>query len=274
MRDKIDEYLKWKSTYAKRAGNVYKYTLRHLDKVETVQDIINFRYKLEEIYSPSHVAFSMSVLRDFIHFLWYKRETKLNPNLIKIPRFIPKRRIVVTAIEFEKMSAVWNENEFIQLRNKLIINLLWDTGVRVSELVEIKLADINENTAIIQTRKTTTERMIMWSKHTQKLLVKYLNLRMCLNTKEKLLVGEKEQFKITSRQIQRIIRETCIKCNMTKLITPHSFRHGKAHQVLERGGNVKEIASILGHSELNPRAAFQYLKLDNREQKSILHKFI
>jgi integrase len=57
-------------------------------------------------------------------------------------------------------------------------------------------------------------------------------------------------------------------------LTCHSFRHGKAHEMMRMGAGVKEIASVLGHSETNPRAAFQYLRLNEEESLAVAKRYV
>lgn len=275
MQDQIREYLLWKSSYAPSASRSYRWPLLNIRKLESLADVIDYKNSIESRYSHSSVAYSMTVLRDFIKFLVANNYSTIPTSLIKVPRFLPKRRTVATQDDVLKILNTFDENKFTELRNRVIIRVLADSGCRVSELVDLNISDLENNTALIKTKKTTSERVIMWSNQTHKELNKYLGSRICINSTEPLFISMfPKRPRITSRQVQRIVEMSCRKAQLKKNLTPHSFRHGKAHDMLARGANVKEIQSVLGHSETNPRASFQYIKLGNHEQKSILKKFV
>lgn len=275
MEKKIQDYLIWKSTYAKSASISYKCPLLNIRKLDSLSDVIEFKNNIEKKYSSSTVAYSMTVLRDFIKYLNATKQSKIQHDLIKIPRFVQKRRTVSTKDDLVKMLSLLDDSKFNELRNRVMIRMLSDTGIRVSELTNLNISDIEGKTALIMTRKSVHERVIMWSDQTNKELLKYLGPRICINSTEPLFVSMFPKYpRITTRQVERIIESVGKKAMLKKNLTPHSFRHGKAHDMLEKGANVKEIQSVLGHSETNPRAAFQYIKLANHEQKSILKKFV
>lgn len=275
MREYIEEYLSWKSTYAPAAAKSYKYPLQGLKKLDSLADVIAFKKSIESRLSDSSVAYSMTVLRDFIKYLNANKLSDIPHNIIKIPRFLPKRRTVTTHDDLIKILNQLPEVKFTELRNRVIVRILYDSGCRVSELVDLNISDLDGQTAFIRTKKTTSERVIMWSSQTHKELNNYLGSRLCINSTEPLFISLiPKQPRLTTRQVERIIETLGKRAGLRKNLTPHSFRHGKAHSMLEQGANVKEIQTVLGHSELNPRAAFQYIKLDNREQKSILKKFV
>ncbi len=275
MREYIEEYLLWKATYAVPASISYRLPLQGLVKLDSLADVIEFKKSIESKYSDSTVAYAMTVLRDFIKYLNANNLSSIPYDMIKVPRFLPKRRTVSNDDDLAKMLSTLSETKFTELRNRVIIRILHDSGCRVSELVDLNISDIEGQTAMIRTKKTTSERVIMWSNQTQKELNNYLGNRLCINSTQPLFISMfPKSPRITIRQVERIIEQVGKNAGLKKNLTPHSFRHGKAHDMLNRGANVKEIQSVLGHSELNPRAAFQYIKLDNREQKSILKKFV
>jgi integrase/recombinase XerD len=275
MEEKIQDYLIWKSSYAKSASISYRSPLLNIRKLDSLADVIEFKNSIEGKYSESTVAYAMTVLRDFIKYLNATNQTTIPHDLIKIPRFVQKRRTVSNRDDVIKMLSILDDSKFTELRNRIIIRMLADTGIRVSELVNLNISDLDGKTALIRTKKSTTERVIMWSDQTNKELLKYLGPRICINSTEPLFVSMFPKYpRITTRQVERIIETIGKKAKLKKNLTPHSFRHGKAHDMLDKGANVKEIQSVLGHSETNPRAAFQYIKLANHEQKSILKKFV
>lgn len=285
MERKIREYLLWKATYAPAAAKSYRSPLLNIRKLDSLADVIKFKERIEDKYSDSSVAYSMTVLRDFIKFLNTTGKSKIPTELIKVPRFIPKKRTVAQNNDAIKMVNTLNPYKFIELRDRVIIRMLSDTGIRVSELTALNISDVGltdtitgnhiPNAAEIHTRKTTEKRVIMWSEQTHRELNQYLGTRLCLTSSQPLFISTYSKYpRITTRQVERIIKEVSRRAGIKKNVTPHSFRHGKAHDMLSKGANVKEIQSVLGHSELNPRASFQYIRLGAEEQKKILKKYV
>lgn len=275
MDKQIEDYLLWKSSYAPSASRSYRYPLLNIRKLKSLADVIEYKNRIEGKYSDSSVAYAMTVLRDFVKYLSAQKKSKIPFNLIRVPRFTPKRRTVSSREDVIKMLNTFDDTKFTELRNRVMIRMMADTGMRVSELVDLNISDIQDNHAIIRTKKANKERVVMWSRQTQQELNKYLGVRICVSSTSPVFISlYPKNPRITSRQIERIIRKACYSAGIKKAITPHSLRHGKAHEMLDRGANVKEIAQVLGHSELNPRAAFQYIQLDSREQFKILKKYI
>ena len=126
---------------------------------------------------------------------------------------------------------------FADLTRLLTIHLLWDTGMRVSELCDIKLEDIEgpNNDGLryckVRTRKSMRYNLVAWGKETNDLLCSYLGVRLCLCPQsEYLLIGPERPSnkKVSPRTIQTWIRQICERSMLTEEFTPHSFRHGKA----------------------------------------------
>lgn len=280
MTDKIREYLRWKSSYAKTAGKVYEYPLNGLKLLNKrlsdleLEDVISYQINLKEKYAPATVAYNIAVLKDFIGFFYKKGETKVDPDYIRIPRYIANERSVSADGDMERLLEAWDKEKFFELRNRVILRILNDTGIRISELADLNLQNLKKQTAIIQTKKTTRQRLIMWSSETQNELNEYLGVRICLDYNTDAVFVTKVRTRITTRQIQRIIQQSRSTVGIERHLTAHSFRHGKAHNMIDRGANVKEIASVLGHSENNPTAAFKYLIQSQNELEKTLTKYL
>ena len=275
----IQEYLDWKSSYAPTARRAYKTPLNSFSKefanLNDITDnqLISYRQKISTSLAPASVNYAMVVIRDMLNFNLGKHN--VNTKLIRLSRIRNKIRVVITQDEFNQINLELDEYKFTQLRNKVMLNMLWDTGVRISELVSLNISDISvySKMASIETAKNKIDRTIMWGEKTQDMLIRYLGVRLTMNSRDELFINLKGGSRISVRSVQRDLSLLCKKLNLRQ-ITPHSFRHAKAHRMLDRGANIKEIASVLGHSETNPTASFMYLKLDKREHESIVAKYV
>lgn len=283
LRDAIQKYLEWKSTHTSKAPVIYRIHLERFRKLIkkrvgkiTLDNVIHF-YQVQKIkYSYANVRYSMTILKNFFKFCNAQRLSDLDPYLIRIPKNIPKPRIVATVGDVAKMCALCSELEFHSLRNRLIIEMLWSTGMRVSELCDLNISDIDtlKTFTTIQTKKNKSFGWIMWSTEAQRLLIKYIGVRICLNQKPPLFIDLRGRGRLTPRSVERIVKAIAMEAGLTKKITPHSFRHGKAHHMLSQGAGVKDIQVVLRHSEDNPQASWHYIRLDKREFVKVAERWL
>lgn len=288
----INQYLYWKSSYAIVAAERYKVRLYHFaeyfGKNNGVSDItlnviIGYHQQMEQIeqYSRGTVSYSTRILKNFFEYLKDCNIPCLNPRQIRSLKYIQPDKDITTESIFKQMNHVLEEQSLDDLIKKLVIHLLYDTGMRVSELCDLNISDIEETQrpgmrcATIRRRKSLRYNTIVWGSETNRLMNLYLGLRLCIDNvgNDALLVCRKNRGeRITTRTIQRWIQDICVRANIDKKITPHSFRHGKAHQVLNKSGNVRDVQAILGH--VNPQSSFSYLSLNRENQIEVSGKYL
>jgi integrase/recombinase XerD len=135
-------------------------------------------------------------------------------------------------------------------RNRLMLQFMYGSGCRVSEVVKIKVEDINlkERTAMIRSGKGNKDRLIILSKDWIKGLKKYLKKK---KIKSEVVFSKKNGKTLSTDTVQRIVRESAQKAGINKHVTPHCLRHSYATHLLEAGTNIRYIQSLLGHSSLN-----------------------
>jgi site-specific recombinase XerD len=286
----IDIYLDWKATHASFAPSRYIPRLRGFADfvgperplIEiTGDDVVRYHQSLEakgfmfghnkKKYSKATIAYSSRIFKNFFMFWHGRRESNVNHKEIIPIRYIVPIKRTVSEDEFFKMRESLDERFFEGLQRKLAICLLWDTGMRVSELCDLKLSDIHDRhpthgikTATIRTRKTMRYNLVAWTQNTDELLIQYLAIRknIVAPTDALLIPSKREATKaITVKTIQRWVTEISHKVGLGEGITPHSFRHGKGHAILNTpGSNIRDVAAILRHSR--PESAYHYLSLN------------
>jgi len=135
-------------------------------------------------------------------------------------------------------------------RNRLMLQFMYGSGCRVSEVTKIKIDDINlkERTAMIRSGKGNKDRLIILSKDWIKGLKKYLKKK---KIKSDWVFSKKNGKPLSTDTIQRIVRKAAKNAGITKHVTPHSLRHSYATHLLEAGTNIRYIQSLLGHTSLN-----------------------
>lgn len=253
LQQAITEYIEWKKTYAAPAAKAYlpclnkfaagKGTLEDLEQM----DVVRFIEQESLILKAVTIAWYTAILKDFFG---YYNNSKIRPKLIRRPKFTAEPRQYVTEEEFIKMDATLHEYEYYQLQKKVALNLLWNTGVRVSELCDINLLDIenSKNSARIITKKNIQYRYIMWSGEAHKLLMRYIGVKMCMDEGEALFTRKGQR--LTKRSIERWIKDIAKNAGIERRVHPHMFRHGKAHKMLRDGADLNDVKTILGHTTI------------------------
>jgi integrase/recombinase XerD len=273
MEQKIYEYLDWKGVKSPKASISYKIWLKRLVEVcgdkpiekYTITDIVNYQKWLNTRYSPYSVQYASIILKNFFQFFKDQNCFCLKPSLINRKRGRAKSHRAIREEEFKKIVSIIPENEFPYLRDLIIIRMLWDTGVRVSELCDLDISQIDTSKpcAIIATKKTTNMRTIVWSEETHQLLLKYMPIRTELykhNNATALFIGQGStrswNTRLTTRSIERIVKHYANKAGIIERVTPHSFRHGWAHMRRDQNAPLSFIQKGLGH--MNPVSTFVY----------------
>ena len=177
------------------------------------------------------------------------------------------------------MNALLDANHYDDLKKKLVLNLLWDTGMRISELCDIELSHISKEnndglrTAKVRSRKSMRYNLVVWGKDTNELLIKFLGVRLCQDVPtDSLLINIKTGKPYTARSVQRWVKELADQAMLEKDITPHSFRHGKANYILDEGGSVRDVSAILRH--VKPESSFHYMQLSTKRYLDVARKYV
>ncbi len=201
------------------------------------QDIKNFLAdKMSDRASASNILFLAS-----IKFAYSNVLSKDPTAGIKRPKSDKKIPIVLTKQEVTNLL-----NSTKTLKSKLILQLLYSSGLRVSEIVNIKPVDIdfNENTGWVRQGKGKKDRMFILSKKLSKKLEKFINKHRDWNY---IFSQEKP---LTTRNIQKIVQKTAQKAGIDKQVHPHTLRHSFATHLLDSGVDLRKIQTLLGHSSI------------------------
>ena len=151
-------------------------------------------------------------------------------------------------------------------KSRLIISLLYSTGLRVSELVNLKVEEVNfaDKSGWVRRGKGAKDRLFVLSENLGKELQEYLQ------GKEHKFIFSKET-PLTTRNIQKIIKGTKIRAGITKKVTPHTLRHSFATHLLEQGTDIRLIQTMLGHSSLSTTQV--YTHVSSEQIKKVANPF-
>jgi integrase/recombinase XerD len=204
----------------------------------------------ERKLSHTTVANIMSVIKSFYSFMIQSEYMANDPtkgiSSIKIDKKAP---VYLTQSEIEGLV-----NTAIDPRDGLIVKMLYATGVRISELVNIKKSDIDFDRNTIKVfGKGAKERIVIIPAGLSSTLRIYCEL---LNDHDRL-------FQLTTRTVQRDIKILGARAGITKQVTPHKLRHSFATHMLQNGGNVVAIQKLLGHTSLNTTQIYTHYNVDD-----------
>lgn len=220
-------------------------------------------YMTENKYSNKTISRKLSSLRTFFKYLVKKEIINDNPIiLISNPKEEKKLPKYLNYGEIEKILEIPNKETTLGLRNACILEILYSTGIRVSELVNLKIRDIDfYNKKIRVLGKGNKERIVLFGNRCENLLERYIKeSRAILNKKkvEYLFLNNLGQ-NISVRSIENIIdkieKEACLKFS----ISPHVFRHTFATHLLDNGADLNSVKELLGHENLNTTAIYTHV---------------
>lgn len=145
------------------------------------------------------------------------------------------------------------------LKSRLIVSLLYSTGLRVSEIVNLKKEelDLNEKTGWVRKGKGSKDRLFVMSESIAEELREFMNTK----AKDYTYLFSKDK-PLTTRNIQKIIHGTRNRANLSKKVTPHTLRHSFATHLLEQGTDIRVIQAMLGHSSLSTTQVYTHISSD------------
>ena len=209
----------------------------------------------------------MSSLRCYFDYLLVNNYVKNNVfKLISNPKKEKKLPNFLTYQEFEDMIDSIDSNNIYAKRNKLILELLLASGVRVSELVNIKLKDIDINNKTIKVMgKGSKERIVYFNLHTKESLINYLEndrLKLLKCKKSDYLLINNKSTKLTREGVFEIINNIAKKANIKHHLSPHVLRHTFATFLLNEGADIRSVQTLLGHESLSTTQIYTHITSD------------
>lgn len=214
----------------------------------------------------STVARKLAAIRSFFQFCIRKRWLEDNPaKVVATPK---QEKPVPTFLSEEDMAAFLDLPETdkpLDLRDKCLLELLYATGLRVSELVGINLEDINFEERLIRVRgKGKKERLVPFGKIAEESLDRYIRARVQIHRgviDDSALFLNYRGARITPRSVERVVDKYIRFSAMRRKISPHSLRHSFASHLLGRGADLRVIQELLGHESLATTQKYTHLDL-------------
>ncbi len=220
----------------------------------------------EKRNKKSTVARKLAAIRSFFQFCIRKRWLEDNPaKVVATPKQEKPVPSFLSEEDMEQFLDIPKTRRPLDLRDKSILELLYATGSRVSELVGIDLEDINFEERLIRVRgKGKKERLVPFGKIAEQSLELYIRARSLIHKGQ---IDENALFlnyrgdRITSRSVERVVDKYIRFSAMRRKISPHSLRHSFASHLLSRGADLRVIQELLGHESLATTQKYTHLDL-------------
>lgn len=224
-----------------------------------VREYLHFIQKFN--YKKTTLARKIASLRTFYKYLYREKRVESNPamnlNSPKRPKQLPK---FLTPYEVEQILNNITIDTPAGYRNKAILELLWATGMRVSELSGLNFEDLNlENNEIRVFGKGSKERIILVTDRAKTYLQRYIETARPLvakgyrteNNENSPVFINNTGFRLQTRTIRNVINEIVEKIQLPKHVTPHVFRHSFATHLIENGADLRVVQELLGHASIS-----------------------
>lgn len=280
--DKYIDYLLYEKAYSKHTILNYKDDiLEYLDflKLEELEyeNIVyeDLRYYLvylkdKKKNSNSSIDRKISALRGFYKYLVNLKILEVNPfDIVSGPK---KEKKLPRYFEYNELEELFNSvdiSSVIGRRDRLILELLYATGVRVSEMVEIKVSDIdisNRNINIIG--KGNKERIVKFGEYCLDAINDYLDNsynKLNINNINYLFLNSKGS-KLTDRGVRYILDNLIKKTSLNKKISPHMLRHSFATHLLNNGADLLTVQKLLGHESIKATQVYTHVSTDRLKE--------
>lgn len=275
--NKYLEYLKYNKNYSDKTIQNYELDLVdyfHFLKKESLEykevEYEDLRYLFSHYenmnLSNKSIRRHISSIKGFYKYLCLEGIIKSNPFIyvslpkkeLKLPRYLT----------YEELLEIFNSMEIkdsYDFRDRLILELMYATGIRVSELINIKVTDIDfSNQSIRILGKGSKERIVYYNDVVKKLLDKYLKVYKELDKKNtNYLILNQKGDKLTTAGISYILNKVIKDISFNKHITPHMLRHSFATHLLNNGCDLLTVQELLGHSSISTTGIYTHVTFDH-----------
>jgi len=222
------------------------------------------RYLDDLKYKNSTISANLSALRSFYAYLVSNKKIDNNPfKRISNPKIEKKLPNFLNQLEIEDLLEFYGMNDALSVRNRLIIEVLYATGLRVSELVNIEIYNIDFAEQTIKVLgKGNKERIVFFGDYAKELLEiycsKFRNELLNKKISDYLFLNNKGN-RLSSRSVEMILKKAIDHLAIKNKVTPHTIRHTFATHLLNNGADIKSVQELLGHESLSTTQIYTHV---------------
>ena len=289
MKDFIEDFINYlsverglaKNTLLAYRRDLQQYTgyLESKGLTQTVQikrdHVTGYMYdQKQKGLSANSISRALAAIKMFHRFLLRERLATDDPtNLVETPKLWKRVPDVLSSMEIESIIKQSSGRNWQQIRDNAMLELLYASGMRVSELVDLKLENVNMDIGYVRCiGKGNKERIIPIGKRAQIAVKKYCE-------QSRIKISQKEQTsslflsrlgkKISRQSIWKLIKVYAKKAKIKKTIKPHTLRHSFATHLLEHGADLRSVQEMLGHSDISTTQIYTHV---DKERLRTIHK--
>lgn len=266
-----DDYIRLKNQ-SKRTEEIHecckKYLMQYIGDIDISKlSLIEIRAWREELLKRRHIntiRVYIIRLRAVLSYLNIRKIPCLDARLVPVPQ---REATVPTYLTEQEVTAMIDHA--FSIRNAFIVSLIYSSGIRLSELIRLNRGQIHDNSFTV-IGKGNKPRLCFIDERTNRLMERYLNSRE--DNHPALIVSNENKDRMTATNIQLLVRNTAIRAGINKHVTPHTLRHSFATNFLRNNGNMRYLASLLGHASMDTTMMYAHVvDKDLQRQYKIYH---
>ncbi|MCR5799466.1 MAG: site-specific tyrosine recombinase XerD [Lachnospiraceae bacterium] len=270
MQHDIDAFITYLHNVKKTSNNTEMSYRRDLKKfvafledkgVKDVRDITAddlsayMDYMVSEDFKPATISRNVASIKALFHFLVYEGKVESDiSGVLKSPKIEKKAPEIMTMAEVNTLLEQPSGDTPKEIRDKAMLELLYATGIRVSELITLKCEDLNLQMNYIVCHHADKERIIPFGLKARNSLLKYIESSreaLVMNNKADELFVNCSGVPMSRQGFWKLIKYYSRKAGITTDITPHTLRHSFAAHLVENGADLKSVQEMLGHSDIS-----------------------
>lgn len=258
----VKDFLKW-------LGPMPPEDVNHKKVRVYLADVQNYNY------SRTTMARKIAALRTFYRFLYRERIVESNPvDNVRSPKKSKKLPNFLTDEEVEMIFDTFKSDTPSSFRNRTILELLYATGMRISELCNLTFGNLNiEENEITVLGKGSKERIVLISNRAKKLLEKYIAEKRPKLAMEDEKLRESSYlfinntgYRLQQRSVHRVLANIAKELSIPKKVSPHVFRHSFATKLLEKGADLRVVQELLGHANISNTQIYTHVSTERLKQ--------
>jgi integrase/recombinase XerD len=262
-RNDLGQFLKWlRSTYP----NINSWQAVTQQMVAEYADVLK-----DKSYTASSVARKVAAIKSFFHFMLARGQINNDPTTdLESPKVQKRLPRILTPEDIERLlEAPTRKRTPKGLRDTALLNLLYSSGMRVSEAVSLQVTDVDLNEGVLHCPgKDSSVRNLPLDEETQEILAEYLEKgrpHLVKNKDETALFLNHRGSQLTRQGLWLIIKAYASEANLSKRVTPHTLRHSFAAHKLNSGMDLRDIQHLLGHANISTTQIYSQLSKEAEE---------
>lgn len=224
-------------------------------------------YMERKKFKASTISRNIASIKAFYHYLLREGLVKTDVSCcLKSPKVERKAPDVLSVEEMEKLLEQPAGDSNKELRDNAMLELLYATGIRVSELIGLKITDVNMHMGFLICRDGDKERMVSFNNEVREALQRYLTKareQMAANEARDIFFVNCSGAPMSRQGFWKLIKSYAKKAGITKDITPHTLRHTFAAHMVESGADLRSVQEMLGHSDIS--TTHMYVRLGKQQ---------